>query len=418
MAGNDIFGAFGRRRANMTPTIPLRQQLQADAGVEPPKIGGTEPVRRVGMFGRMFGKDLPRTLQIFAAGMRDISDPSANAVNQFSANEAEQQRYAAQEMAQSRTQKIQDAETAQYDQYVSTLDPQYQSLARMDREGFLRSQMPMSAQERTRADFQERQFQETQRHNRATESRAGDGAGRVQYRPVTPQEAQIYNLPGNGAGFVMGSNGRPIRVGGGGSFSPDQRARVEIGLDPALEAVRTLDQIELRGNLPVSEWNRLTPEQRRARERSSPRNTQWGASIVDAIDGEENTSALARNWGGSDFQQATSAASAFESGMLPILSGAAVTDSEARRMIRAAIPQLGDGPQVLEQKARRRRQMLNGAAIIGGRPPPYPDEAVPSWAANYINASGNAMDDGGDIPDGLTPEEWEVMTPEERAVFQ
>lgn len=243
------------------------------------------------------------------------------------------------------------------------------------------------------------------------------GAVRVQYRPVTPQEAQAYNLPGNGAGFVMGSNGRPIRVGGGGSFSPDQRARVEIGLDPAMEAVRTLDQIELRGNMPVSEWNRLTPDQRRARTRSSPRNSQWGASVVDFMDGE-GTSAAARTMGGQDFQSYTSAGSAFESGMLPILSGAAVTDSEARRMIRAAIPQLGDGPQVLEQKARRRRQMLNGAAIIGGRNPPYPQDAVPDWANRAAQSGGSDGSDGGDLPDGLTPEEWEVMTPEERAIFQ
>lgn len=399
-----------------------RNAFRVDLGGYKPepamREGGTQAVPSGSGFMSAFRrKSLPRTLQVIGATLQQMDDPRGQ-LAEFSASEADRQRVAAAEMAAARTRKIEDGERAQYDQYVSSLDPQYQPLARMDREGFLRSQMPMSAQERTRADFQERQFQETQRHNRATEANAGgSGGGRIEYRPVTPQEAQMYNLPGNGAGFVMGTNGRPIRVGGGGSFSPDQRARVEIGLDPALESVRLLDRIET--GLTQRMWDALTPEQRQSRPRSSPRNTEWGASIVDAMDGDDNTSAFARNLGGGNFQQATSAASAFESGMLPILSGAAVTDSEARRMIRAAIPQLGDGPAVLADKARRRHQMLNGAAVIGGRPPPYPEEAVPTWASNFNNAYSNATAGESDgLPDGVTQEEWDAMPPEDRALFQ
>lgn len=401
---------FGRGfRLGQMPVKPLEAQPMGDksqAGqraVNSAAGGSATPGSAGGGWrGAFMRKNLPRTLQIIGAAMQDINGEGHLAA--FQGNEAEQQRQAAIEMAQAREQKVQDGENAQYDEYVNTLDPQYQPLARLDRQGFLRSQMPMSAQERTRADFQERQFQETQRHNRATEAGGGSGAGRIQYRPVTPQEAQVYNLPGNGAGFVMGTNGRPIRVGGGGSFSADQRARVEIGLDPALEAVRAMDRIETNDG--------------RTENRSSPRNSQWGASIIDMVDGE-GTGAAARNWGGSQFQQYTSAGSAFESGMLPILSGAAVTDSEARRMIRGALPQLGDGPAVLADKARRRRQMLNGAAIIGGRPPPYPQDAVPTWANNYSNAyeGASAGSDEG-LPDGITQEEWDVMPPEDRALFQ
>ena len=236
----------------------------------------------------------------------------------------------------------------------------------------------------------------------------GGAAG--QYRPITAEEARAYGIS-NPAGFAMAPNGRPIRVGGGGTFSPDQRARVEIGLDPALEAVRTLDQLETGGDANAR--------------RQSPRNQQWGASVIDMVDGE-GTSAVARNWGGADFQRYTSAGSAFESGLLPILSGAAVTESEARRMIRAALPQLGDGPEVLAEKSRRRRQMINGAAIIGGRDPPFPQDAVPSWATRAAEAYGAANAGVGDtsnmpqgaVDDGITADEWEAMTPEERALWQ
>jgi hypothetical protein len=110
----------------------------------------------------MFGKDLPRTLQIFAAGMRDISDPSANAVNQFSANEAEQQ---AREMAmrayeqrsmndkQDREVAMQDREIeraaaeaaarrrAQIDEIIATLPPDQQALALMNSEGYVSGMM-------------------------------------------------------------------------------------------------------------------------------------------------------------------------------------------------------------------------------------------------------------------------------------
>jgi len=62
--------------------------------------------------------------------------------------------------------------------------------------------------------------------------------------------------------------------------------------------------------------------------------------------------------------------------MLPILSGAAVTESEAKRMIRAALPQMGDSVETLREKARRRQQMLNGAARGINAPTPFPESAA------------------------------------------
>ena len=129
---------------------------------------GTEQVRSgSGYRGAFMRKSLPRTLQLIGAGLEDIG--GGQNTEAFLANEADQQRQAALEMAQARQQKTQDAEQAQYDQYVQTLDPQYQPLARLDREGFLRSQMPLSPEDRARQDLQDRQFQETLRHNRASE---------------------------------------------------------------------------------------------------------------------------------------------------------------------------------------------------------------------------------------------------------
>lgn len=156
------------------PVKPLEAQPMGDKSQAGQRLvnsaagGSATPGSAGGGFrGAFMRKNLPRTLQIIGAAMQDINGSGNLAA--FQGNEAEQQRLAAEEMAQAREQKVQDGENAQYDEYVNTLDPQYQPLARLDRQGFLRSQMPMSAEDRQRQDFQERQFSETQRHNRASE---------------------------------------------------------------------------------------------------------------------------------------------------------------------------------------------------------------------------------------------------------
>lgn len=190
------------------------------------------------------------------------------------------------------------------------------------------------------------------------------------------------------------------------TFGPDQRARAAITYQNALESAQTIDTLE-DGGYSLS--------------------NDWGAVAVEGMGGGDPNSmagGVARTWGGEDYQQARAAMSSFESAMLPILSGAAVTESEAIRTIRGALPQVGDGPEVSQQKRRRRQQMLNGAALIYGTAPPFPELGVPPWAQRYLDTlqgqtaqQPGAMNDTG-IPDGVTPEEWDVMTPEEQALFQ
>ena len=189
-------------------------------------------------------------------------------------------------------------------------------------------------------------------------------------------------------------------------FGPDQRARAAITYQNALESAQTIDNLE-DGGYSLSD--------------------DWGAVAVEGMGGGDPNSmagGVARTWGGEDYQQARAAMSSFESAMLPILSGAAVTESEAIRTIRGALPQVGDGPEVTAQKRRRRQQMLNGAALIYGTAPPFPELGVPPWAQRYLDTlqgqtaqQPDAATDTG-IPNGVTPEEWNEMTPQERALFQ
>jgi hypothetical protein len=111
-----------------------------------------------------------------------------------------------------------------------------------------------------------------------------------------------------------------------------------------------------------------------------------------------------------------SASSAFEGALLPILSGAAVVQTEAIRMIRGALPQIGDGPEVQADKRRRRQQMLNGAALINGSAPPYPELGIPDWAQRYIDTQGQLQDGasqgGAAPPAGIPADEWDDMSAE------
>jgi len=192
---------------------------------------------------------------------------------------------------------------------------------------------------------------------------------------------------------------RDPAVQGAPRFPADQRARVAIMYEPALEAARTLDQADADA-----------VRRQGTHGSNTPLGQDWLARAADGI--PVFGDALASNLGGDDYQRYVSASSTFESSMLPILSGAAVTPSEATRIIRAALPRIGDSQAVLQDKARRRRQMLNGAALIGGRQPPHPQDGVPDWAARAQVAAQSSGDGGGIGLESLSDEQLDQLEQE------
>jgi len=178
------------------------------------------------------------------------------------------------------------------------------------------------------------------------------------------------------------------------AFPADQRARVAISYDAALEASQFLEQAESQA-----------VRRQGTHGSDTPLGQDWGARMLEAVPFDGGTAA---RWaGGEDYQQYTRASSAFEAAMLPILSGAAVTESEAQRIVRAALPRQGDSQETLAAKARQRRQMLNGAAMIGGRPPPFPDLGSPPWAASRPAPVGDGIG-----LDSLTDEQLDALEEE------
>lgn len=150
--------------------------------------------------------------------------------------------------------------------------------------------------------------------------------------------------------------------------SAESRTRLALALGPAVDAQRRLAQAEAGG--------------------VNPFNRDWGARLLEAVPFD---SGVAARWaGGQDYQNYEQAARTIESSILPIFSGAAVTESEAKRFLRANQPQLGDSPETLRQKSRNRMMMLNGAAELMGEPPPFPE--VGSWRVG--GSRGGAQSEG------------------------
>lgn len=128
----------------------------------------------------------------------------------------------------------------------------------------------------------------------------------------------------------------------------NMRGRLGIGLAPMVQAEQTMSAAESGGN---------------------PLQHDWGAALLDKVGMDD----IAKAWGGQDYQNYVQASKAFESQLMPIMSGAAVSPSEAARQIHAAMPELGDSKDTLLRKALTRKMMLNGAAHTAGSPLPYPD---------------------------------------------
>lgn len=161
----------------------------------------------------------------------------------------------------------------------------------------------------------------------------------------------------------------------------ESRTRITLGFGPAIEAQR----------------NMYAAERAKPGKVVNPLNEDWGAALIDGADDNilarwagANTGALARKVGGQDYQDYDQAAKSFESAFLPILSGAAVTPTEAQRLIRASLPALGDTPETLAKKSKNRAMMINGAADLGGHPRPFPRIGTWDFKSGAPGSDGDA----------------------------
>ena len=184
--------------------------------------------------------------------------------------------------------------------------------------------------------------------------------------------------------------------GGDVTVGADARGRYNIGIDSMIAAEKQTSKQEARGGNPLAR--------------------DWGAWALDrvAFDGPGDNdirpfSGLAAFWGGQDYQDYNQALASYEASLMPIMSGASVTASEARRMIRADFPAIGDTEETIANKARNRLRRINAVAQGLGRDAIFSDEEIaaargrqddlPKYAG--VAAAAQGVTGGYDIgPDG------------------
>lgn len=208
----------------------------------------------------------------------------------------------------------------------------------------------------------------------------GPGAQRL------PNGAVVRYGPRGGMDTIVSATQAASGNGGGAQSSPlvgaDARARFMINLGPLEAAQRTMEQMDQAG---------YTLDQ------------DWGAAALESIPWDGGF--VARRAGGEDYNAYVQAAKTFEAAIMPIMSGAAVTPSEAQRLIRAAIPQPGDSPEVLAQKSEQRRMMINAVAEGVGKPAPFGAD-MPQMAEEAASAGLSGGGIGGAAA-GLAPGSYE-----------
>lgn len=180
---------------------------------------------------------------------------------------------------------------------------------------------------------------------------------------------------------VIRRNGQwePLNPGGKPQVQEaSMRSRMDMGLAPMVTAHGRMTSTEAQGN-PYSMTKR--PDNAIAK-------MVGDIGITVGQNDLRPLAGVAKQLGGQDFQSYEQAAAAFESQLMPIMSGAAVSPSEARRQIRAALPALGDSPETLSEKGQTREQMLNGAAKARGLPLPYPNTST--WGINSMKVPSTA----------------------------
>jgi hypothetical protein len=125
-------------------------------------------------------------------------------------------------------------------------------------------------------------------------------------------------------------------------------ARVTAGLPNAKQAVEDLDRLVFR-----SKGTFLTAE-------GYDPASDWGAATIEAIPDFGLLKGVARTVGGEDYQLFKDSYGSFEAAMLPIISGAAITESEGLRQMRALEIKPGDSEQTKKRKITGMKAMVSG----------------------------------------------------------
>lgn len=176
----------------------------------------------------------------------------------------------------------------------------------------------------------------------------------------------------DGAIMQAGKSGAPRQLRAAPVAGADSRPRMELGLDQAIAAQKAMYEEEIG-------YNPALHLQNAGAARTNPNDSLQGVVYNWLADGQREhpiRNMVGKAIGGGRVQRYNQAASTYEAAVLPILSGANITPSEAPRQVKALMPEPGDSPEILKRKSINRAMQLNGISKSLGRPLPFPAVGV------------------------------------------
>ena len=230
------------------------------------------------------------------------------------------------------------------------------------------------------------------------------------------------------------------------NVSPEQMEALGYPKGTIGQRNTTTNQIEIKSRPSTAQTGQPTESERAGSLHSQIALNGLG-NIMRMESGGYNRAGMAEQagglFGGENERLYDQAALEFADGYLRAMTGAAQTEGEVQRNARQFFPQFGDTAPVIKQKNAGRLNALKAMKSKAGRawnpewdsiiqdlegqvggggiaPAIMGDRSDPAADDESFIDSLFPGDDGSpdQIPEGITPEEWNAMPPEDRALFQ
>ncbi len=226
------------------------------------------------------------------------------------------------------------------------------------------------------------------------------------FEKVTDKDGKVWwTVPGTNIKVDSG-----IEAPGAQSRSllgAEAAARAYAGIPGAMEAINRMEVMEKGGK--DAEGKDVAPYDPQA---------DWGARAVQgAFSWIPGSKELGDFIGGDDFQAYTQGFSQFKAAMMPIMSGAAISPSEAEMQMSAVEPRMGDNRNTLTFKSSQRRRMVEALAAAA--------EGDRTLLNAYLKGEGGAASPppaatnqpSAELPKDLTPQLARVLDPQDVAAW-
>lgn len=256
--------------------------------------------------------------------------------------------------------------------------------------------------------------------------------------PVVGEDGNTYMNRSGSLERLMGPDGQPMNLAGQGGTPMSSVGKINADYEKGYIDKATRDALIAKasqtsgmeivtnpdgtmsfrqgsgvGGKPLTEGESKDTVYATRAQGALPDIDKYGEALAGAVDNA--ASATIGNVATSkEFQLAQNAGNEFLQAILRKDTGAAITTQEMEEYGKTYLPSFGDKPETLERKKTARRRALE--AMKAGMPP----QAILAQERALQNTANSGMGGGSEMepPEGVDPDLWQLMTPEERQLWQ